>query len=66
MIRIKFGISKRRANKWRKSAHKLGYLQGTRDGEQQVIYNLRQRIELLNPDFPVPVSELRKWVNLND
>ena len=66
MIKIRFGISKRRANKWRKYAHKLGYLQGRQDGEQQVIYRLRQRIELLNPDFPVPVAELKKWVNLDE
>lgn len=66
MIRIRFGISKRRANRWRKNAYKLGYLHGVRDGEQQVIYNLQRRIELLNPDFPVPVAELRKWVKLDD
>lgn len=66
MIRIKFGISKRRAYKWRKSAYKLGYVQGTRDGEQYVISNIRKRVELLNPDYPVSVTELRKWVGLDD
>lgn len=66
MIRIKFGISKRRANKWRRNAYKLGQAHGRLEGEKQVIFNLQRRIELLNPDFPVPVAELRKWVKLDD
>ena len=66
MIRIKFGISKRRLKKIKKIAYQLGHAHGTKAGEQYVINNIRKRVELLNPEYPVSVTELRKWVGLDD
>lgn len=65
MIKIQCGITKRKAKKQAAKAFSKGYCEGFESGESSVIHNLRNRIELLNPDFPVPVSELRKWVGLN-
>lgn len=43
-----------------------GYLQAEIDAEQQIIGKFQERVRLLNPDFPVTVAELRKWVGLDD
>lgn len=66
MIRIKLGVSKRKAKRRANKAYLAGHKQGLEWGEVSVINNLRKRVELLNPDFPVPVAELRKWVGLDD
>lgn len=64
MIKIQLGKSKRKAKKEAKKAYSRGYTEGFERGETSVISNIQRRVELLNPDFPVPVAELRKWVGL--
>lgn len=65
-IKISIGVSKRKARNRAKKAHSLGHFEGYKKGEASVINNIRKRVELLNPDYPVPVAELRKWVGLDD
>lgn len=66
MIKIQLGRSKRKAAKQAKKAYSKGYCEGFEHGETSVISNIQRRVELLNPDYPVSVTELRKWVGLDD
>lgn len=65
MIKIRFGVSKRKAKRQAQKAYLNGRAAGFKQGEASVIGEIRYRVELLNPDFPVSVTELRKWVGLD-
>lgn len=65
MIKIKFGVSKRKAKKQAQKAYLDGHKRGYDYGEASVISNIQRRVLLLNPDYPVSVTELRKWVDLD-
>ncbi len=64
MIKIEFGVSKHKVETMVANAYEIGFEHGEEFGENAVLDRLRNRIELLNLDFPVTVQELRGWVGL--